>query len=397
MRSEFLPFNPPNIGDEEIAEVVDTLKSQWITSGPKTKAFEDSFREYVGAESVIAVNSCTAGLHLSLLAQGVGPGDEVITTPMTFCATANVIEHVGARVVLADIEKDGFLLDPNQVAKKISASTRAILPVHYSGDSVDLAAFDELVVSEKSRRNAMDGNRKSLDLIEDAAHALPTEFGTQRIGSRKNLACFSFYATKNLTTAEGGMITGATELIDRIRPMALHGMSKDAWKRFDKSGTWQYDLMAPGFKYNMTDIQASLGSVQLRRLGEFQEKRRTLWEFYNRSLATLSAVQLPPEYKGRSGALHLYVLRLNLEQISISRDQFYDEMKLRNVGCSVHYTPIHLFSYYAKKYSWKPSDYPNALAVFDRMISIPFHPKLELKDAETVVEAIEDICRKFRR
>src|SRR4051812_776571 len=252
VRNEFLSYNPPCIGEEEIAEVTDTLRSTWITSGPKTRKFEEEFCKTVSAPAAVAVNSCTAGLHLSLLVSGVGPGVEVITTPLTFCATANVVEHLGGRVVLADTKAGEFLIDPNEVGKKITKNTKVVLPVHYAGEPVDMDAIEEIA------------KKNNLSIVEDAAHALPASYKGKSIGSRSSLANFSFYATKNVTTAEGGMITGSKELIDKVRPLALHGLSRDAWKRFDKAGHWRYDVEAPGYKYNMTDIASSLGLVQLR-------------------------------------------------------------------------------------------------------------------------------------
>ena len=258
-RTEYLPFSRPSIGEEEIAEVVDTLRSQWITTGPKTKAFEAQFGAYVGAPggTSLMLNSCTSGLHLALAAHGIGPGDEVIVPTLTFAATANVVVHLGARPVLVDVLPDTLCIDPDAVERAITPATRVVMPVHYAGHPADLDAIDAIA------------ERHGLQVVEDAAHSAPSSYRGTAIGARESLAAFSFYATKNLTTAEGGALTGATPLLERARQLSLHGMSKDAWKRFDRGGSWEYDVPLPGYKFNMTDIQASLGMHQLEKLRAF--------------------------------------------------------------------------------------------------------------------------------
>jgi dTDP-4-amino-4,6-dideoxygalactose transaminase len=280
-RREFLPFCPPTIGEEEIAEVVDTLRSSWITTGPKTKRFEAEFGAFVGAPAALALSSCTAALHTALVTAGVGPGDEVITTPLTFAASVNVIEHVGARPVLVDIEPDTLNIDPRQLAAAITPRTRAVIPVHFAGHPVDLDPIRALA------------EQHGLVVIEDAAHASDAKYNGRAIGSGKNPVAFSFYATKNLTTAEGGMLTADQEFVDRARLVSLHGMSRDGWKRYDKGGSWFYEVMLPGFKYNMTDIQAALGLCQLKKLGAFQARRLELAQMYNEIFGAEDALEVP--------------------------------------------------------------------------------------------------------
>jgi len=383
-RATFLPFSPPTISEEEIAAVADTLRSDWITTGPKTKRFESEFAHYLGAESALALNSCTAGLHLALVALDIGPGDEVITTPMTFCSSVNVIEHVGARPVLADIEPETLAIDPARVAEAITPRTRAIMPVHYAGHPADMGPLVELA------------RQHGLYLIEDAAHALPATYHGQRIGTIGDLTAFSFYATKNLTTAEGGMLTGAPELIEHARVLSLHGMSRDAWKRYDANGSWYYEVVAPGFKYNMTDIQAAIGLVQLQRLETMQQRRREIVAQYNAAFGSLDALQIPTERPGAESAWHLYVLRLHLDRLTIDRARFIEELRARNIGTSVHFIPIHLHPYYRDKYGFAPDDFPVAYGEYQRLISLPLHPGLTDEDVQDVIAAVIDVVERFQ-
>lgn len=385
MRSEFLPFSPPLIGEEEIAEVVDTLRSDWLTTGPKTKRFEEEFASYLGAPASLALNSCTAALHTALVTLGVGPGDEVITTPMTFAASVNVIEHVGARPVLVDVEPDTLNIDPSLIEKALTGRTKVILPVHYAGHPAELDTIYELARS----RGAV--------VLEDAAHALPARYKGRLIGSTDNPVAFSFYATKNLTTAEGGMLTGAPSFIELARVLSLHGMSRDAWRRYDRSGSWYYEVVAPGFKYNMTDIQASLGLWQLRKLEKFQKRRREVVQMYNEGFRGVEALELPVERPEVEHAWHLYVLRLRLEALRIDRDQFIEELKLRNIGTSVHFIPVHLHPYYRNKYGFKPEDFPVAFSNYQRMLSLPLNPRLTDADVMDVIEAVLDVVKVYSR
>ncbi len=385
MRKSFLSFSPPNIGEEEIREVVDTLRSDWITTGPKTRLFEQRFAGYVGAEAALALNSCTAGLHLALVCLGIGPGDKVITTPLTFCASVNVIEHVGARPVLVDVEEDTLNISPDLVEAAVTGRAKAILPVHYAGHPCDM---DRLV--DIARRH-------ELHVIEDAAHAVPARHRGRMVGGIGDLTAFSFYATKNMTTAEGGMLTGGAELVDRARVLGLHGMSRDAWKRYDRGGSWYYEVVAPGFKYNMTDIQASLGLRQLDSLAEKQARRREVVRRYTEAFSHYPYFQTPVERPEVEHAWHLYVLRLNPEALAVDRDRFIEELRVRNIGASVHFIPIHLHPYYREKYGFKPDDFPVAYRNYRRMLSLPLHPGLSGADVDDVIEAVLDVAATYRR
>jgi len=385
MRNEFLPFSPPLIEQEEIGEVIKTLKSDWITSGPKTRRFEEEFKIYFNCSSALALNSCTAALHTAIVAFGIGPGDEVITTPMTFCASVNVIEQVGAKPVLVDVEPDTLNIDPMKIEKAITPRTKAILPVHYSGHPVELDAINEIA------------RRHNLFVIEDAAHALSAKYKGKFIGSTNNPVCFSFYATKNLTTAEGGMLTGEPEFIEKARIISFHGMSRDAWKRYSKEGSWYYEVVFPGFKYNMTDIQASLGLWQLKKLERFQNRRREIVKMYNKAFSNEEALELPVERPYVEHAWHLYVIRLNLNALTIGRNEFIDELNKRNIGTSVHFIPIHLHPYYRDKYGFRPEDFPVAYSNYLRVISLPLCPKLTDQDVNDVIEAVLDVVKSYKR
>ena len=397
MRSEFLPFAPPWIGEAEISEVVATLQTDWITTGPKVGRFEEAFAERVGAPGALAVNSCTDALHVALAALGVGPGDAVFTTTMTFCSTAHVVEHLDAVPRLVDIDAETINIDPVALERAIveveaagDLSPRAIIPVHFAGHPVDMDSVLEIAATH------------GLAVVEDAAHALPAHHGDQAVGqvgdgSIPRAAAFSFYATKNLTTAEGGMLTATPDLLEEARLWSLHGMSRDAWKRYGKSGTWRYDVVRPGFKCNMTDIQASLGLVQLGRLDEFQKRRREIVERYERAFSASEALQTPIERPGVDHAWHLYTLRLELDRLSVDRDRFIEELSARHIGSSVHFIPIHELSFYRDRYSLSPSDFPIASREFERIVSLPLYPRLEDDDVDDVIEAVLDIVATFSR
>lgn len=366
-------------------EVADTLRSGWITTGPKTRQFEPAFRDRVGAGAALGLNSCTAGLHLGLLAMGIRPGDEVITTPMTFCACANVIEHLGARPVLADVEPDTLNLCPKAVEAAITPRTRAILAVHYAGHPVDLDPINDVA------------KQHGIALIEDAAHAVPASYKGRMIGSGDNPVAFSFYATKNLTTGEGGMLTGSPELLARARTLGLHGMSRDAWKRYGQGGSWFYQVDEPGFKYNMTDVQAAMGVAQLRKLDRFQARRREIVAAYTAAFRDVDALEVPVERPEVEHAWHLYVLRLRLGAIRIGRNQFIEELTALNIGTSVHFIPIHLHPFYQRKYQYQPSHFPVAYQAYQRMLSLPLHPMLTDADVSDVVSAVLDVAQRFAR
>jgi dTDP-4-amino-4,6-dideoxygalactose transaminase len=396
MRDTFLPFSPPAISEEEIAEVVDTLRSDWLTTGPKVRRFEEEFAAAVGALASLAVNSGTAAMHVALAALGIGPGDAVITTPMTFVSSVHVIEQVGAHPILVDVEPDTLNIDPARVAEAIVSATKqglrvkAILPVHLYGHPCDMNALMALAC------------QYGLAVVEDAAHALPASYEGKSIGSFANhypvpvLTCFSFYATKNLTTGEGGMLTGPPELIDEARIWSLHGMSRDAWDRYSAKGSWYYEVIRPGFKYNLTDLQAAIGLQQLKKLDRFQVRRETIVRRYHEAFSQSEALSLPvmrPEVKS---AWHLYVVRLNLEQLRISRDQFIEELRARNIGSSVHFIPVHTHPYYRDKYGFKPDDFPIAFREFQRITSLPLNLRLSDGDVEDVIEAVGDVLNEFK-
>ena len=385
MRDTFLPFAPPLIGEAEIEEVIDTLRSGWLTTGPKTRKFADEFAAYTQAPAALTLSSCTAALHLSLVALDIGPGDEVITTPLTFAASVNVIEHAGARPVLVDVEPDTLNIDPEKIQQAMTPATKAIIAVHYAGHPVELDSIREIA------------RQHDVHLIEDAAHAIGAAWKGQPIGTGANPTCFSFYATKNLTTGEGGMLTGDQELIDRARTLSLHGMSREAWSRYAAGGKWAYDVVAPGFKYNMTDIQAALGLQQLRRFEPMQQRRRDIVQRYDTALKSVPAFQTPVTRPDVTHAWHLYVLRLNEDELTINRNQFIEQLNERNIGTSVHFIPIHLHSHYAKKYGWQAEDFPVALNNYNRMLSLPLSPKMSDQDVTDVVEAVTDIATQFQR
>lgn len=385
VRRDFLTFAPPSIGDEEIAEVVDTLRSGWITTGPKTARFEQEFARYLGAPGALAVNSCTAALHTALLTAGIGPGDEVITTPLTFAATANVIEHVRARPVFVDVDPETLQIDPDRLEAAVTPRTRAIIPVHFGGHPADLDAVDTIA------------SRHGLLVVEDAAHALPARFRGRLIGSRGNPVAFSFYATKNLTTGEGGMLTADPEFLERARIASLHGMSHDGWKRYAEGGHWFYEVLLPGFKYNMSDIQAAMGLAQLAKLERHQARRRAVVHAYQAAFTGHDAFELPVERPEVEHAWHLYVLRLQPGVLRIGRDRFIQELTQRKIGTSVHFIPLHLHPYYRDTYGYAPDAYPVARSNYERMLSLPLHPGLSEADVEDVVGAVLDIAEEYRR
>ena len=382
-----IPYALPLIGEAEIAQVTEALRSGWITTGPKTTEFERRFAGYVGASHGLGVNSCTAALHLALLGAGVGPGDEVVTTPLTFCATVNTILHVGARPVLADVDPQTLCLSPERVIERLTSRTKAILPVHYAGCPADMDAFTRIAAD------------RGLEVIEDAAHAIGTQSRGRPVGSIGDFTCFSFYATKNLTTGEGGMLTTEnTEASDRLRKMALHGMSRDAWKRYTNAGSWQYEVEAAGFKYNMTDIAAGMGLAQLDRFDAMQEVRARYVERYNQAFAE-AGFELPAdsELPGDRHSWHLYVLRLDPLQLTIERGQFIDELKAAGIGTSVHFIPIHLHSFYQRELEVRPGDFPVTERAYSRMVSLPLYPRMSEDDVDYVIERVLDIARKHRR
>jgi dTDP-4-amino-4,6-dideoxygalactose transaminase len=325
MRDNFLVFGSPAIEEPEIAEVVSTIRSGWIGTGPRVARFEEMFREYVGARHAVALNSCTAALHLSMVVAGVGPGDEVITTPMTFCATANSVIHTGARPVFVDVERDTFNIDPERIEAAITPRTRAIVPVHFAGRPCRMDRIESIA------------KRHGLLLIEDAAHAIEASYRNRKIGTIGDLTCFSFYVTKNVVTAEGGMVTtDSDELAAKIKMYGLHGMSKDAWKRFSDEGYKHYQVVFPGFKYNMTDLQAALGLHQLGRIAQNAKRREEIWRRYDEAFAGLPITRPAPVAPDTTHARHLYTILIRTEEIGTTRDQVLNELIRRNIGTGVH-------------------------------------------------------------
>ena len=378
MRSEFLQFAPPLIGDEEIEEVVKTLRSGWITTGERARRFEEEFAAYVGAPAALALNSGTAAMHVALAALGIGEGDAVVTTTMTFASTVHVIEHVRARPVLVDVEADTLNIDPGEVeaAVKREKNVKAIMPVHLYGHPAEMDAIHDIA------------SRHGLAVIEDAAHALPARYRGRLIGSGSNLVAFSFYATKNLTTGEGGMLTGPPEVIESARVWSLHGMSRDAFKRYTSDGSWRYDVVLPGFKYNMADLEAAIGLQQLRRLDAMQKRRRAIVAQYDEAFGNLDALQTPVARPEVESAWHIYLLRLR----DGNRDEFIEELKRRNIGASVHFIPIHAHSYYRDRYGLRPEQFPVAHREFERMLSLPLSPAHSDDDIADVIEAVTEIA-----
>ncbi|HEX2009592.1 MAG TPA: DegT/DnrJ/EryC1/StrS family aminotransferase [Roseateles sp.] len=384
----FLPFALPEIGEEEINEVVDTLRSGWVTTGPKARRFEQAFAEYLsqhgdGEIECIAVNSATAGLHLALEALGLGPGDEVITTTHTFTATAEVVRYLGADVVLVDIDPATLNIDPKLVEAAITPRTRCIIPVHYAGLAVDMIAILDIA------------RKHGLRVVEDAAHALPTTLEKELIGTMgSDATVFSFYANKTMTTGEGGMlVTRNAELAKRARVMRLHGMNRDAFDRFTaKTPSWYYEIVAPGFKYNLTDIAAALGLHQLKRLPAFQARREQIAAAYNEAFADLPLILPPQAPEGDTHSWHLYVLRL-ADELEMERDAFIERMYAAGIGCSVHYIPLHLHPYWRERYGLTPGQFPHSQKAYERMVSIPLYTAMSDADVQRVIRSVREILR----
>ena len=376
-RAGFLVFGSPLIGDAEIEEVVATLRSGWIGTGPRVARFEEMMAEYVGASHAVAVSSCTAALHLSLLTLGIGAGDEVITTPMTFAATANAIIHTGAQPVFADVNRETMLIDPRKIESVVTPRTKAIIPVHFAGRPCDM---DSIIAIAR---------KHNLFVIEDAAHCIEGRYQGQKIGTVGDLTCFSFYVTKNLTTAEGGMVTTSNkEWAERIRVLGLHGMDKDAYKRFSDTGFRHYQVVLPGYKCNMTDIQAALGICQLRRIESSWLRRNEIWKFYNEGLSDLP-IHLPaPDQVNDQHARHLYTIIVRQTECGKSRDEILDSLTRQKIGTGVHYTALHLHPYYRQTFGFTEGDYPEAEWIGKGTLSLPLSPKLTDEDVEDVLDAV---------
>lgn len=383
---EFLPYALPDIGEAEIAEVVATLRSGWITTGARTRQFEAEFAAYTGCKHALAVNSCTAALHLALEAVGVKRGDEVLVPTVTFASTAEVVRYLDAKPVLVDCRADDLTLDVERAAAAITPRTRAVMPVHYGGSPCDMDAVLALA------------KRHGLAVVEDAAHALPTEYKGRRVGTIGDITCFSFYATKTVTTGEGGMIATANDAwAERMRAMSLHGISKDAWKRYTASGSWYYEIQAPGYKYNLTDIASALGIHQLRRCEEMWRRRCELVAFYREAFGRFEELELPVQRPETRHAWHLFPIRLKLEKLTIDRAAFMDGLRDAGIGASVHFIPLHLHPYYRDTYGCQPSDCPVAAREYQRLVSLPLYSKMTDADARRVVDAVAGLLATARR
>ena len=379
-QNHFIPFARPWIGDDEIEAVSEVLASKWISTGPKAAEFERRFAEYIGVKHALAVSSCTAALHLSLVAAGIGEGDEVITTPYTFTATSEAIGYTGAKPVFVDIDPTTLNIDVDKISEKLTPRTKAILPVHIAGIPCDMDALLEICKT------------RNLVLIDDAAHAIPSDYKGHRIGSLGDLSVFSFYANKNLTTAEGGMITtNSDDYAAMIKPMRLHGLNKDGGRAspIGASGTYQVD--SQGYKYNMTDIQAAMGLCQLMKLNKQIEIRRKYVQIYQERLATIPGIVTPPGETIHCHSWHLYIIQLRTDLLKITRDEFVEAMRTANIECSVHYIPLHLFPYYQKRYGYREGDFPCAETAFERVVSLPLHLELTVEDIHTVVDTVSEI------
>ena len=379
-RTEFLPLAKATIEIEELNAVEEVLKSGWLTTGAKVKEFEENMQAYLDIKKAIGLTSCTAGLHIALAALGIGSDDEVIVPTYTFVATAHVVEWLGAKPVLVDVEKDTFNIDPAAIEKAITSRTKAIIPVHYAGHACDLGSILQIA------------KKYNLPVIEDAAHAIGTEYGGKKIGNHSNAAVFSFYVTKTITTAEGGMIvTNNEEFGKKLKSYAYFGMDKDAFNRYSEKGSWFYQIVGPGYKYNMNNIQGAIGVEQLKKLEQFIIKRRELAQHYNRLLKDVSGVITPTEKSYTKHAFHLYPLLLNTDKIT--RDQFILRLKEYNVGTSVHFIPLHMHPFYQNKYNFNKGDFPIAEWLFEKEVSLPMYPGMTLQDVEYVVDAIKEILK----
>ena len=381
-----IPFHKPHITEEEIAGVVEALKSGWLTMGPQTLKFEEEFSHFLGSKHSISLNSCTAALHLALKVIGLDREDEVIVPTTTFTSTAEVVCYFGAKPVIVDVERDTHNIDVSCVERAITDRTRAIIPVHFAGQPCDM---DEIMNIAEQRR---------LHVIEDAAHAIPAKYHDRYIGTIGDMTCFSFYATKTLTTGEGGMITTANDAwAERLRSIRQHGISKDAWKRYSKEGSWYYEVLEAGYKYNMTDIQASLGLAQLKKQQWMLDERNRIADKYTEAFKDSDFIGVPLIKPGRSSAWHLYIIKLNIEALRINRADFIEELKALGIGTSVHFIPLHRHSFYRETFACNEKDFPNAEWVYERSISLPVYPGMTDSDIGRVIDAVSGVALNNKR
>jgi len=385
-QAEFVPFHVPQIGEDEIRSVVEILRSGWLTTGTKAKQFEEDFAHYVGCRYAVAVNSCTAALHLALDAIGIHEGDEVIVPTMTFTATAEVVLYFKAIPVLVDCLPETFNIDPENIERAITSKTKAIIPVHFGGQPCDMEAILEIA------------RRHHLHIIEDAAHALPAKYFGKKVGTIGDITCFSFYATKTITTGEGGMATTDNpEWASRMKMMSLHGISHDAWKRYTKEGSWYYEVLRPGFKYNLTDIGAAIGIEQLKKCTAFGAARQRIATAYDEAFSDLSEVQTPLCKLDVEHAWHLYVIQLELERLKINRDQFIEALRENGIGTSVHFIPLHMHPYYRDCFGHRPDDFPTSTNAYRRIVSLPIYPKMTQSNVDQVIDAVKNVAQENRR
>jgi dTDP-4-amino-4,6-dideoxygalactose transaminase len=386
MRAPFLPFHLPDIAEDEIQAVVDTLRSGWLTTGSKVKEFEAAFATYVGCRHAVAVNSCTAALHLALDAVGLKEGDEVLVPTMTFTATAEVVLYFKAVPVLVDCQPDSLNLDPEQTERAITTKTKVIIPVHIAGQPCHMNQILDIA------------RRHDLRVIEDAAHALPACYRGKMVVTIGDITCFSFYATKTITTGEGGMATTENpEWAERMRIMSLHGISHDAWKRYTAEGSWYYEVLYPGYKYNLTDVAATLGLEQLKKCDRFWQLRQRCASLYNEAFQDVPELTMPHVARDVQHAWHLYAIQLNLEHLRIGRNEFIELLRQENIGTSVHFIPLHLHPYYRDTFGYRPEDFPTASAAFKRLVSLPIYPKMTDADIQRVSETVRTLLRQHRR
>lgn len=363
----------------------EVLRSGWLTTGPRVREFETAMARFLGVPETLALSSCTAGLHLALAAAGIGPGDEVVVPSLTFAATANVVEHLGARPVFADVSGDVLTLDPEDVARRLGPRTRAVVAVDYAGHPADLDALGALC------------RERGLLFVEDAAHSLGAVYRGRPVGQGGHPVAFSFYATKNLSTGEGGLLAARPEFLERARPLALHGLSRDAYRRYERGGSWAYEVVAPGYKYNMTDIAAALGLVQLARFPALQKRRAEIRALYDAGFADCDLLRRPEVRAGVESAWHLYPVRLRLEALRADRAEIVEALRERGLGVSVHFLPLHEQPYYRERYGLRPGDLPRTREAGARLVSLPFHPGLDDGDAADVIAVVRDVLETYRR
>ena len=386
VRETFLPYGTQWINNKEINEVIDSLKSNWITTGPKMKKFEENFKNFIGSKYAVAVNSGTAGLHISTSSINIQPGDEVITTPLTFVASSNCIIYRGGTPIFADIKKDTYNIDPNEIKKKITPKTKAIIPVHFTGQPCEMDEIFEVA------------NDHNLYIIDDAAHAIDAEYKGKKIGNMNDLTVFSFHPVKNITTAEGGIVTtNNEELYEKLLMFRTHGITRDATKRFGKSGKYYYDMQYLGFRYNMSELHAALGIQQLAKLESFQKRRREIVKIYNREFQDLKEMTIPYVKNNIKHSWHLYVIQLNLEYLKVDRDYIFKALREENIGVNVHYIPVHYHSYYQRNFGLKKGILPKVEWLFPRLLTIPLFPKMTDDDVYDVINALEKVLDYYKK